>query len=326
MKHPPYHLRPNKAVDRFLLIEVLRLLGRECDFRNYTYYGFGGPFLEDCRLINEFFPDMRLVSIEQDENTFRRQKFHKFTKKLVLKDDDFSNFLGEFSSTGKEVFWLDYTSLRLEWLNEFGAVLNAAGNGTVVKITLSAEWRTNPYSIKGYLTQDEFETKLAVYRTKFKNVFGKYLPQDLEDSDFKNSAFPKLLQSVIQLAAQEALPAASGNIFQVINTAWYSDGTAMLSVTGIVCSLAEANRYRMCFEGWTFSNLDWQKPKKIQLPVLSNKERLLLEKHLPVRKNTGKSLARTLGYLIDRSECNIESLQQYAAFYRYYPNYAKVTP
>ena len=29
MKHPPYHLRVNKAIDRFLLIEILDRLKRK---------------------------------------------------------------------------------------------------------------------------------------------------------------------------------------------------------------------------------------------------------------------------------------------------------
>ncbi len=36
MKHPPYHLRVNKAIDRFLLIEILDIMKKYCDISNYT--------------------------------------------------------------------------------------------------------------------------------------------------------------------------------------------------------------------------------------------------------------------------------------------------
>ena len=48
----PYHLRPGKAVDRKLFIESLQLMSRRLQVENYTYIGFGGPFLEDFKQIH----------------------------------------------------------------------------------------------------------------------------------------------------------------------------------------------------------------------------------------------------------------------------------
>lgn len=49
MTVPAYHLRPNKAVDRNLLMDAIGMLaGMDSDGpRGYTYHGFGGPYLED---------------------------------------------------------------------------------------------------------------------------------------------------------------------------------------------------------------------------------------------------------------------------------------
>jgi len=66
--------------------------------------------------------------------------------------------------------------------------------------------------------------------------------------------------------------------------------------------------------------------KRRTIPVLSIKERLKLEKYLPSKVSTGKSLARALGYLIDdRESRSLQKLQQYSDFYRYYPKFAKVS-
>ena len=109
MKHPPYHLRLNKAIDRFLLIEILLLLEKKAGFKfsEYTYYGFGGPFLEDCRLLNQYLPEIRLVSIEENKETYKRQKFHRFcnSSKLKLKNMSSQNFLNSFKGEGKNIFW-----------------------------------------------------------------------------------------------------------------------------------------------------------------------------------------------------------------------------
>ena len=58
MKHPPYHLRANKAADRLILMETITRVTRalSASMDDYTYYGFGGPFLEDFKLIRKFFP------------------------------------------------------------------------------------------------------------------------------------------------------------------------------------------------------------------------------------------------------------------------------
>jgi len=73
MKHPAYYMRPNKAVDRLALVDVIRLVVNPEELADYTYYSMGGPTLEDFRMIYEFFPELRMVCIEENEDTYKRQ-------------------------------------------------------------------------------------------------------------------------------------------------------------------------------------------------------------------------------------------------------------
>ena len=73
MIQPAYHLRPNKAVDRFVLLEIIRRLEQFEDLADYTYYGLGGPYLEDFRVLYEMRDDIGMVSIESKERIFKRQ-------------------------------------------------------------------------------------------------------------------------------------------------------------------------------------------------------------------------------------------------------------
>ncbi len=57
MTPPAYHLRTNKAIDRFTFIEAIRRMASPKELSECTYYGFGGPYLEDFRLLHESFPD-----------------------------------------------------------------------------------------------------------------------------------------------------------------------------------------------------------------------------------------------------------------------------
>lgn len=308
MKHPPYHLKVNKAIDRFLLVEILNILKKHCDISDYTYYSLGGPFLEDCRIINDHCPETNIVSIEKNEQTFKRQQFHRFSKILDLRLENFTNFLANFSSTGREIFWLDYTDLKLGHFEDFMSILGKVSEKSIVKITIRAE----SYS-KGW---EEF------YRE-----YGKILPASVKKTDIERLIpFIKLLQRMIQIASQQALPAPGKSIFQLLDSSYYSDQTHMLSITGIVCNKNEVSEIQQWFKNWHFANLKWDDPRRIDVPTLSTKERLHLEKYLPTKAKTGSSLSRALGYKIDdSSKESIAKLKQYEEFYRYYPYFARIS-
>ena len=305
MRHPPYHLRVNKAIDRLLLVKILDILKRHCDLSNYTYYGFGGPFLEDCRLIHNRCPEVRIVSIETNQQTFKRQEFHQFSKNLELRREDFSSFLANFSSNGGEIFWLDYTDLRLKHFEEFVSVLGQVSENSVVKITIRAE----PY-------EKEWED--------FEREYGQLLPPSPKKTDIgRLLPFTNLLQEMLQVASQQALPASGESVFQLLDSSHYRDQTHMLSITGIVCNKSKVSKIRRRFKNW---NLDWAEPRRIDVPTLSTKERLHLEKYLPTKAQTGRSLSRALGYKIDNTESkHLEKLKQYEEFCQYYPYFARVS-
>ena len=172
MKHPPYHLRVNKAIDRLLLVDILDILKRHCDnISDYTYYGFGGPFLEDCRLIHDRYPEIQMVSIEKNQQTFERQKFHRFSKKLNLKNQDFVSFLAHFPSSGKAIFWLDYTDLKFGNFDDFKNVLGKVSENSVVKITIRAE----PLSKRGLPLQERGK-RLECFQEEYDKIIPRTKP------------------------------------------------------------------------------------------------------------------------------------------------------
>ena len=317
MKHPPYHLRENKAIDRFLLVEILEILKRHCDISDYTYYGFGGPFLEDCRIIHDRCPEIQIISIEKNVETFKRQKFHCFSKKLKLKNKDFATFLANFSSSGQEIFWLDYTDLKFRHFDEFMSILGKVSENSIVKITIRAE------PLSKALPPEECDKKWEDFQRKYDRI----LPASAQQVNIERLLpFIKLLQEMLKIAAQQALPPSGESIFQILNSSHYSDQTQMLSVTGIVCNKNKVPDIQKWFNKWAFKNLTWEDALKIDVPILSIKERLHLEKSLPTTKKTGLSLSRSLGYKIDDSEKkNIEKMIQYEEFYQYYPYFARVS-
>ena len=311
MTPPAYHLRTNKAIDRLMFVDALRRLDTLGKLAEYTYYGFGGPYLEDFRLMHETFPEMRMVSIEKDPQVYKRQKFHLPSGNIVLRRSDLQSFLVRYdASDRKSIFWLDYTGLEYSQFEEFILLLGKLPSGSVVKITLRA-------SPKDYHQKD------ALFRDKFAAVLPS--PTVIPPHDYEGYA--KLLQDMTQIAAEQALPSATGFCFQPICSFFYKDGAGIFTLTGTVCARAERREIKARFSGWRHANLHWAKPERIDVPFLSTQERLHVQKLLPCERDAGRMLIRALGYKIDDdSGAAIEKMKQYAAFYLQYPYFLRAFP
>lgn len=327
MKHPPYHLRMNKTVDRYLLVEIMSRIGRMFSMAEYTYYGFGGPYLEDCRLLHEFFFDMKLVSIERDRETFKRQKFNRFSKKLHLINKDIKSFLAQdFAGKGKEVFWLDYVDNRYNRFVEFMEVLQKVGEYSVVKITLPAVFSDNPFGRLAAADRSLNKWQLE-FIDNFNKEYRDVIPSRLVDGKYLYRDKPlELLPIMLRIAAEKALPTSGGIVYRCLNVAHYNDGTPMLSVAGITCPVEKVGAIDALFADWKFNSLSWDPVRKIDMPFLSMKEILKLESQLPTEAEDGIKMAETLGYIIDKDHTtSLEKLRQYEYFYRYYPRFVRAS-
>ena len=88
-KHPHYHLKLNKSIDRLLFIDIIKAFNVFFEINDYRYIGFGGPYLEDFKLLSNMFPKIKMISLEIDEETYKRQKFHLCSNNLDLKPYSF---------------------------------------------------------------------------------------------------------------------------------------------------------------------------------------------------------------------------------------------
>jgi hypothetical protein len=101
----------------------------------------------------------------------------------------------------------------------------------------------------------------------------------------------------------------------------------MFTATGIVCARGDRSAIRETFGQWKFASLNWSKPKRIDVPTLTTKERLHLQELLPCHQNAGRILRQRLGYLIDNTKAKTEArLKQYELLHRYYPYVMRAVP
>ena len=323
MSAPAYHLRPNKAADRFALLEAIRrlpLLGNG-GLEEYTYFSLGGPYMEDFRLLYEFCPEMRMVSIENDRQIYKRQKFNLPFRTLELVEDELSSYISRYDpGDSKSVFWLDYTRLNYSCFQTFSALLETVASDSMIKITLQCE-------PKMYWTQKPFRLKRGP-AARFRREFGAIMPDPSANPPRAPGNMAYLLQEMLQIEFEKTLiPGASKRSFVPVSSFYYSDGTWMFTLTGIVCDYDDVNNVAQAYTNWEFANLTWDTPTKIAVPVLSMKERLYLQNILPMPTVSGAILRRKLGYLIedDAAETD-EALKQYAIFHRYSPYFVRSVP
>ncbi len=353
MKHPAYQLRHNKAIDRFILLEILKCTKNISD---YTYVSLGGPFLEDFQLVHSHFPRMKMISLEKNKATFDRQSFHKITRFIKLKNESYDSFISNYEIKGKACIWLDYTKFDVNCINDFIHTLPKVEERSIVKITLRSELpecSEIPYSeisneLKGRLNrciddalnqnenQDEIKNRIqnvvndyfdsVLPRTALLDSLAEYLPSDYKDKLTDRSSIRILIQQVVMNAANKALDPSSDLFFMPLNSSYYNDGTEMMSITGIVIKRQDEDKVNREYSNFKFKLKDWyDSPSLIDVPILSTKERLYLQKYLPRKKNAGENLHKLLGYKIDDSKSRtIKMLGLYNDFYSYYPVYGKI--
>jgi hypothetical protein len=327
IRHPAYHLRTNKAVDRLLLTEILLHLGM--DKAENSYYSLAGPFLEDLRVMEHYLPHIKLYSIEKDQQTYLRQSYHVFNSKINLIKSTVNEFLTRIYTPGVlDVIWLDYTNLKYSNLEEFEHALKIVPPGSIVRITLRAHPQANLDFLSGILSPDELvalETKLD---EEFQKEFETVLPVDYHGSFLGMADYATLVQSMVKMVASRALDTSGSNVdFLPIQSTRYMDSVQMVSVTGIVYPRDKRISTLHRLAGVRFPAFQWEKPNFLNIPELSVKERLKLEKLLPINEsqNAGDILNTELCYLIDENEAQSkEQLSHYADYYRDYPNFIKV--
>lgn len=328
MKHPAYHLRTNKAVDRYTLFEQISAI--VFDEKRATFYSLSGPFLEDMKLAHSAFPRMRLVALESSEQTHKRQKFHKFTSKLTLVNQTLDNYLIHNYQPGfQDFFWLDFTNLALGCFQNFQTILTQAAHGSLIRITLRAHPDTTLKNLGDHVTDKQKDEIKKRIEDDFLKTYGTLLSHEGARSPICSTVeYARMIQLMVRRAASQALNHGEDREFFHVASARYEDGVQMLSVTGVVVDRSQVTQMKKTLK---LKHIDieigeWSEPISIEVPGLSVLERFTLDKQLPKKDSAtiGKLLLSKLKYHIDEGEPRSkEALRQYAMHYRNYPSFIK---
>jgi hypothetical protein len=331
-KTPAYHLRPNKAIDRLIFLELLRSIDQFYSLKNHIYIGFGGPFLDEFRLLAQLFPGLKSISIEKDKEIFKRQLFHRCSSQMEPMNCTFTDFLdNHFPSDYPVIIWADYTEMQRSCLLETADIAHRASLGSIYRLTLRAETPIRARFKYGpkipVRAHNDFSDFVADY-IKDMTIDGiSYDPNLFTWGNFSDNNFPLLLAKMIHsiLSGSSSHP----KTFLPLHASKYSDGTIMLSITGMFCLQDETEKIIKHFNKNFPFYCGSDQLEEIDVPVLTTKERLALEHVLPNPNCTGDSCIDALGYLIEGDDSEVASLRKmnhYEKYYRFYPYFGKLSP
>ena len=220
----PYHLRPHKAVDRRLFLDLLSRYERWRPLLEYVYVSMGAYPLEDHKLIHRIIGITKLIAFDLDEEIVARQQFNKpietchcLTKKSGDMVAQLDTVLSEckFPTESGIVIWLDYTdpSKIGEQIREFETLLDKLRPGDVVRVTVNA----HPHAGIDQSSNDGkpllVDEKRARQFQKLRDRINDYLPSWAEPDHMTPTELPLVLSEAFSAAALKALPVSEPNSF-----------------------------------------------------------------------------------------------------------------
>lgn len=321
-----YHLRVNKAIDRQVFIDVLvRYHGFHC-LNDHAYVSFGGAFLADYRVLDSHLSLKHLISLENNPWVHKRQKFNRPSNHIECRLQDSAVFLRNIDNEKAEnfVLWLDYAdagkrAVQLGEVREFVAKLPPYA---VLKVTLNA----NADAFKGIDAHAQGDERLRQRLTAAEKQLGDYWDSEATAKDMKPEAFPRVLLNCLRRSINQGLSSRSDVVFEPITSFCYSDGQAMLTLTGAL--IPEASRRelkaKMGLRAWHIAYQRATAPIQIRTPVLSSRERSHFEGRLP---RGSRKLLRIKQFRLGPDDGTHDAqVTAFSRFAKYYPQFSRIVP
>jgi len=327
----PYQLRTNKFVDRQLFLDILDFVRVWNGPSKYLYASMGGRFLEDFKLINDRFAIERMVCIELDETTAKRQAFNCPLGFIECRCQSSGDFILDFdrlvagATDFRTIVWLDYAvaNERGTQLQEYQELVSKLAPGDVVKITLNA----NPNSVRNsadFRVRGDF---LKAVIDELLVQLGDYAPkEEVTPQDANPRQFAWVLARSVKIAALKGVGAKGEATIEPLGAYRYRDGEhQMLTVTALISnekltgSMGSDERFRE----WPFRSEEWDKVHEINVPDLSPREREHINRLLTTKEEV--HIHQDLPFRLDSDEKeSLRYFKNYVQHYRRYPTFGRV--
>lgn len=235
-------------------------------------------------------------------------------------------FIDEFQADEKTIIWLDYTNpaeIRSQ-IEQIQSVISKLSPLDIVKITLNSHASSYHEAPKGRGVNPEKDIQQPRFE-KLSDKLGNLFPTaDVNLGMMTESRFPEALCLIVRYAVNSSLNGRSDIRFQPLTSFCYADGVKMLTLTGILIGDNDSNILTETnIANWELANTQWGKPRSINIPDLTIKERLYIDALLPHSKP--EDIQKELGFLFsDKESDSLEMLRTYILFYRQSPYFSRI--
>ncbi len=321
----PYKLRPNKAVDRELFLDLLSRIAASLRLESYNYVGLGGPFLEDFRSIHARLGIQEMTCVESEESVHLRQRFNCPVPSIECIHSTLEDYLDSTTFSQPAIVWFDYTDPQgmTSQIERFTRTIGEVEVNSILRITLNSNpsslGKPDPNEVSVQLDDadarsDRRPTEQEWRLSEFRNRLGNMFPSDLRPEGMTYKEFGKSVLSALRIAVErELLNLPDRRVVWALAT-HYSDGQPMVTATLIVTDVADDSIENLLAE-WPFFSTPTN-PLKLDMPALSTIERLTMESH--------EDPTSVMGYKLPKSDMGEDPLACFQRFYRMYPHFARV--
>lgn len=305
-----YSIRPNKNVERKLIVKLLQAISSTGQFniRGYRYIGFGSIWFVDFTLFHRALGITDMVSVEKESSRERRLRFNKPFDCVNLILAEYSDAFADLNWDKRSIVWLDFDDiLRPELFDSLKRTLLKVQSGSIVFVSVNADsWQLS--------SLPQGEKKLSEAEALSLVVDSADLPADYQGRISRN-LFPALVGNILENACKNAVSEGRpGFGFAPLMNLTYADNVPMVTYGGIV--LAEGDR--AAFDALQLKHLSYLGgPPQFALavPNLTVKEKMRFDQLLP---RVGMPTSSQLGF-----ELRDKEIEAYVKFYLEYPLYGE---
>lgn len=301
-----YNLRPAKAIERKMLVELFRRLDRVAALRHYRYVGFGSPYFADFALFHRVLDIQSMISIEREIDDRPRFEFNRPFAAVDLRFGESAEVLPSLDWQQRTIIWLDYDdALDTAMLNDIALCADKLTSGSILIVSARAQ-----------LNFDR-ETRLEELRENLED----FVPPELTIDDLGGWDVAHLYQRIIDERIKVAIrernagrPASVQVTYEQLVNFQYADGVKMMTVGGVIVDKSDEGHFFGCDFGELEFHRAGSEAYRICLPRLTPKEIRHLDALLPS------------GTPPDATDVGIPLAQsnKYAGVYRYFPKYVDI--
>lgn len=304
-----YLLRPNKNVERKLIIECINSLSDHFDIKNYQYVGLGSIWYVDFILAHKFLNINNMTSIERTRN-IKRAEFNKPFKCITVLSGDVSDVLDKIKWKIPSIIWLDYDgSISDSIVDDIRKVTQKSATGSILIFTVNAN-------------AGSFGNNLSDREDKLRAILGDLIPHSLEREALSNTKYPTFLSEILLSHVPRVLiDSGRPESFIPLFNFSYSDSSPIITGGGMIANQDDQKSLAECKKLKELNYISEKSQTKINVPHLTPKEKIHLDHLLPSKEPPTMKETKEIGF-----ELSKDYLEAYHRFYRYYPVFAELQP